>query len=131
MQTYELENEVFNGLISNAELIALLPKGAKSIFHHQAPSVEPANYPIIVYSPISDVPILSADNLEIMHKVTIRTHIIIPLNKTALEKEKFIQTCRIVTEIMTSLKFRRVQSTPYINDGKEMLIIDFVRGVES
>ena len=131
MQTYELENEVFNGLISNAELLALLPKGAKSIFHHQAPSVEPANYPIIVYSPISDVPILSADNLEIMHKVTIRTHIIIPLNKTALEKEKFIQTCRIVTEIMTSLKFRRVQSTPFINDGKEMLIIDFVRGVES
>lgn len=127
METYELEEQVFSALTADASLIELLPNGAKSIFHHVAPST--LKYPAIVYSPISDVPALNGDNREIAHRVTIRIHVITSAQHTKADQEKFREVCRLVKEIMTGLEFARRQTTPFINDGQAMFIYDFVKGV--
>ena len=126
METYELEEQVFSALTADASLIELLPNGAKSIFHHVAPST--LKYPAIVYSPISDVPALNGDNREIAHRVTIRIHVITSAQHTKADQEKFREVCRLVKE-MTGLEFARRQTTPFINDGQAMFIYDFVKGV--
>ena len=127
METYELEEQVFSALTADGSLIELLPNGAKSIFHHVAPST--LKYPAIVYSPISDVPALNGDNREIAHRVTIRIHVITSAQHTKADQEKFREVCRLVKEIMTGLEFARRQTTPFINDGQAMFIYDFVKGV--
>ena len=130
METFELENEVHAALIGNAELMNVLPNGANAIYHYVAPTVDPSRYPIIVYSPISDVPALSGDNREIAHRVTIRIHVITAQDCTKAELETFREACRRVKKIMTDLEFVRRQTTPIVDDGKTtMLIFDFVKGV--
>lgn len=131
METYELENEIRAALISNAELINALPNGANSIYHYVSPSVDPSRYPIIVYSPISDVPALAGDNREFAHRVMIRIHVIASLKRFAADENKFLTVCRLVNQIMPSLNFSRQRTTPYCEDGKIMMIFDFVKGVES
>lgn len=131
METYELEEEVRAALIGNAELMAVLPKGAAAIYHYVAPTTDPSKYPIIVYSPISDVPALSGDDREVAHRVTIRIHVIASQKRFKLEEENFRTTCKLVKEIMTNLYFVRRQTTPYVEEGKTMIIFDFERGVES
>ena len=130
METYELENQVAAGLMSNTELRALLPAGSQSIYRLQAPSVLHERYPILVYRVISDVPALSGDNIELEHRVTVRIHVIGKMRKTSAEKTVFLQTCLLVKEIMTELDFRRVQTTPYVDDnGREMSVMDFVKNI--
>lgn len=131
METYELENEIYAALIGNAELISILPLGERSIFHHAAPTIDPKRYPIIVYSSISDVPALNGDNREIAHRVTIRIHVIAVKKLFEADERNFITACKLVKEIMTGLNFSRLQTTPFIDDGKIMRIFDFVKGVES
>lgn len=131
METTILEAQVFDALIMNAELMELLPNGAESIYHTVAPSVLPNKYPLIVYSAISDVPTLSGDNKEIAHRVTLRIHVITAERNTIVERNKFAAVCRLVKEIMTGLNFKRLQTTPYIEDGKAVLVFDYVRRVES
>ena len=131
METPELERKIFDALIFNAELMELLPNGAESIYHQVAPSVQPNKYPLIVYAVISDVPSLSGDDKEIAHRVTIRLHVITAERNTIIERNKFAKVCGLIKQIMTGLNFRRLQTTPYIEDGKAMLIFDFVKGVEA
>lgn len=115
METAQLEADVYSTLINDTEIMELLPKGESSIFHLQAPAVYP-DYPILVYSPISDVPILHADNAEELHRITIRIHII---------AQDYSALYSAVKRVMASLGFTRVQATPYIEDGKFILIADF------
>lgn len=129
METYELEEKMFSALVDDERLIELLPSGAKSIFHYVAPAT--LKYPAVIYSPISDVPILSGDNRELAHRVTIRVHVITAQDCTREELEAFRAACGRVKKIMTSLGFSRVQTTPYVEDGQSMLIFDFVKGVSS
>lgn len=129
METYELEEEMFSALVDDERLIELLPSGAKSIFHYVAPAT--LKYPAVVYSPISDVPILNGDNRELAHRVTIRVHVITKQDCTKAELEKFCEACGRVKRIMLGLGFSRVQTTPFVEDGKAMIIFDFVKGVES
>ena len=131
METYELEAELRSALIGNADLMSVLPNGEKAICHYVAPSTEPTHYPIIVYSPISDVPALSGDNREVAHRVTIRIHVIASQRRWDFEEQKFLTACKLVKEIMTGLNFIRRQTTPYVEEGKTMLIFDFEKGVES
>lgn len=131
METYELEEQVYQELATDTALISVLPNGAKSICHLQSPTVDPARYPILVYAPISDVPALSADNVEIAHRVTIRIHVITLASGSTTDYENFIECCKNVKRIMTGLNFSRVQSNYYVNEGKKMMIFDFVKGVES
>lgn len=129
METVELEEEVRSALIGNADLMAVLPNGANGIYHYVAPSADPKRYPIIVYSPISDVPALAGDNCEIAHRVTIRIHVIAAQKRNEEDEQNFIAACRLVKNIMESLGFFRRQTIPYIEDGKIMRLLDFVRGV--
>ena len=131
METYELESEVHAALIGNAELMNVLPNGENAIYHYVAPTVDPSRYPIIVYSPISDVPALSGDNREVAHRVTIRIHVIASQKRFAADERNFIAVCRLVKEIMTGLKFFRRQTIPFVDDGKVMRIFDFVKEVEN
>ena len=131
METFELEAEVRAALIDNADLMSVLPSGERAIYHNVAPSTDPANYPIIVYSPISDVPALSGDNRELEHRVTIRIHVIASQKRYAADERNFIAAIKLVREIMTGLNFSRRQTVPYIEDGKIMRILDFEKGVES
>ena len=115
METSRLEEIVYSALINDSDLMGLLPMGESSIFHLQAPSVLP-EYPILVYSPIDDTPILHGDNKEFMHRVTIRIHII---------AENYSEIFLEIKRIMSNLRFTRLKSFPFIEDGKKMLITDF------
>lgn len=115
METTQLEADVFSALKNDTEIMGLLPKGESSIFHFQAPAVYP-DYPILVYTPISDVPILHGDNREKLHSVIIRIHII---------AEDYSALYSAVKRVMADLEFTRIQATPFIEDGKRMLIADF------
>lgn len=117
MDTARLEEQIYAALTEDAELMNLLPKGDKSIFHLQAPAEYP-DYPILVYTPISDVPVLHGDNLEELHRVTIRIHII-------TGDVDYSDIYAAVKRLMTALGFTRVQATPFIDDGKRMLVVDF------
>lgn len=115
METTHLEAEVFSALKNDTEISDILPKNKISIFHLQAPAVYP-DYPILVYTPISDVPVLHGDNLEELHSVIIRIHII---------ADDYAALYGAVKRVMASLGFTRVQTTPYIEDGKKILVADF------
>lgn len=130
MEIYEIENEVYGALTTNEELMTALPLKDKAVFHFAAPSELP-HYPIIVYSSISDVPVLAGDNREVAHRITIRIHVIATQRRFDAEEQKFLSACRLVKEIMTGLGFVRRQTTPFVHDGKVMRIFDFVKGVES
>lgn len=131
METPELEKQVFNALISNAELMTLLPNGALSIFHYVMPSSLPDKYPAVVYSTISDVPALSGDNEEVAHRVTIRIHVITRERNTVTEQANFLNACKTIKQIMKGLGFVRRQTNTLIDDGRAILIYDFIIGVAS
>jgi len=131
METVELEEEVRSALIGNADLMAVLPNGANSIYHYVAPSADPTRYPIIVYSPISDVPAIQGDNREVAHRVTIRIHVIAAQKRFSVDEQNFVMACRLIREIMQSLGFVRRQTIPFLDDGKIMRIFDFVKGAKS
>ena len=115
METAQLEEKIYAALTGDSELRGLLPKGSKSIFHLQAPSECP-DYPILVYTPISDVPVLHGDNRENLHRVIIRIHII---------AEEYVEIYTAVKRIMAALGFTREQSRPLFDRGKRMLVTDF------
>lgn len=116
METAQLEAEIYAALLGDETLMGFLPDGGKSIFHLQAPAVYP-DYPILVYTPISDVPVLHGDNRENLHRVIIRIHII---------AEDYTEIYAAVKRIMAALGFTRVQATPFIDaDGRRILIADF------
>lgn len=117
LETSELEEKIFSALKNDKKILELLPSGESSIFHLQAPTTDP-EFPILVYSPISDVPILHGDNFEKLHRVTIRIHII------AGEKD-YSEIYSEVKRVMTELEFTRIQATPFIEDGKKIMVADF------
>ena len=90
METFELEEEVRTALIENADLMAVLPNGINGIYHYVAPAADPTRYPIIVYSPISDVPAMHGDNREVAHRVTIRIHVIAAQRRFNLDEKNFV-----------------------------------------
>lgn len=124
METIALEDAVYTAMAGDMSLVALLPNGEESIFHLQAPSDTVTRYPVIVYSPISDVPALSADDFEAAHRVTIRLHIL-----TRDGQYSAIQ--RHIHRILQGLGFVRVQTMPYREDGEIVLITDYRIGVTS
>ena len=118
MTTAQLEEKIYSALTTDENILELLPNRESSIFHFKAPSVYPA-LPIIVYSPISDVPTLHGDNSETLHRVTIRLHIVTGENDYT---ELYAQ----VKRVMRNLDFTRIQSTSFIDeDGTFMLITDW------
>ena len=127
METCELESNLRAALIGDAELLDVLPLREKAIFHYAAPATDPKKYPIIVYSPISDVPALSGDNREVAHRVTIRIHVIATQKRFAADEQNFQTACRLVNQIMTGLNFSRLKTTSTVEDGKLILVHEFVK----
>ena len=119
-----MEAQVYAGLCEDTELTAELAKGEDSIFHLQAPSDDSARYPAIVYAPISDVPTLEGDDIELAHRVTIRLHII------TLDGQ-YSGIYRQINRVMQGLGFARRQTTPYVENGQKILIADYIIGVDS
>lgn len=118
MDTAQLEEKLYSTFINDNALMELLNNSGSSIFRLQAPSVYP-DYPILVYSVISDDPILHADNLEILHSVTIRVYIINGENDYA-------PLYNAVQRIMRELDFTRILSRPFVDsDGTNMFITDW------
>ena len=118
METVEIETNVYTSFKENTTLMGLLANADKSIFHYVAPEVFP-DLPILVYSAISDEPILHGDNIEKLHNVTIRIHIV-------YGEHDYSQIYSEVKNIMQELGFTRVNTTPYeSHDGVKMLITDF------
>ena len=115
METCALEEKVYSALLADTEIMGLLPQGEGSIFYLQAPAVYP-DYPILIYTPISDVPILHGDNKEKLHRVTIRIHII---------ADDYWALYSAVKRVMAELDFTRVQATPIIDGGKKIMVADF------
>ena len=128
MTTYELESEIRAALIGNADLMAVLPNGAKSIFHYAAPTTDP-KYPIIVQSPLSDIPALKGDDREIAHCVTIKLYVITKERNTKPKEEDFKTACKLVKETMTGLNFIRRQTTSTVEDGKLIVVFEFVKNI--
>jgi len=124
METVEIETAVYTAMVENADFLAMLPKGAASVFHLQAPSDKRERYPIVVYSVLSDVPVISGDDVEITHAVTMRVHIV-------TNDGQYSDLYRAVNGIMTGQGFRRIQTTPYVEDGKKILIADYRIGVNA
>lgn len=116
METSRLEEMVYSALINDTELMGLLENRQSSIFHLQAPASGYPDYPILVYSTIDDSAILFGDNKEFIHRATIRIHII---------AENYSEIFLVIKRIMADLKFTRLKSIQYIEDGKKMLITDF------
>ena len=129
METFELEEEIRSALINNAALMAVLPNGAKAVYHYAAPTTDPKNYPIIVYSPISDVPALSGDDSEIVHRVTIKIHVITKERTTKSVKENLKTVYQLVKETMTSLNFVRRQTISNVEDGKLITVFEFAKNI--
>lgn len=118
MTTAQLEEKIYSAFVDDEILMGLLHNRESSIFHIHSPSVRP-DYPILVYSVLSDVPSLHADNVENFHRVTIRIHIITGEND-------YTEIYAAVKRIMGDLEFVRVQSTPFIDeDGTFKLVTDW------
>lgn len=115
MDTAQLEENIYSTLVNDEVIMELLPNRKSSIFHMRATSEYP-DYPIIVYSVISDVPVLHADNKENLHEVTIRIHIITGENDYS---ELYAQ----VKRVMSNLDFTRIQSTPFIDEDEKFIMI--------
>ena len=118
METSELEAKIYAALSGDEQLMRLLPDGAAAIFHMQAASEEYPRTPTLVYSVVSDVPTLHADNAEALHRVVVRIHII------TIDGE-YAQIYQEIKRVMTELGFTRRQTTPIVGRGRKMLAADF------
>lgn len=118
METEELESRTYQSLIGDERLMGELTGGANAVFHVQAPAMNYPCMPIIVYSAISDVPVLHGDDNEKLHRVIMRIHII-------TEDGAYAKIYKEVKRVMSNIGFSRLQTTPLIADGKRMLVTDF------
>lgn len=118
METAELEAKVYAALTADGTLTGLLLDGSKSVFHIQAPAGDYSRTPLIVYSTVSDVPILHGDDAEEMHRVIIRIHII-------TDDGEYAGMYESVKRVMYAIGFSRHQTTALVDRGKKMLAADF------
>lgn len=119
METTELEAEVYKALTSNEELMGMLPEGGDiPIYHLFAPAVDNLQYPLLVYSPTSDVPIDYGDDEEMFHRVTIRISIV-------TVDGQYTELNKIIRNIMTKeLDFVRVNTTPSVDFDNQKIILN-------
>ena len=108
--------EVYAALSSDKELVAKLKGGRKGIYHLHGPDA--GSYPVIVYSTLSDVPALHADNAEIERRVTVRIHIL-------AKDGQYGGIYADVGRILLGLGFMRVQTNEIYDDGLSILVADF------
>ncbi|MBQ8698767.1 MAG: DUF3168 domain-containing protein [Schwartzia sp.] len=111
--------EVYAALKSDARLTVKLAGRAKGIYHLHGPDA--GSYPVIVYSTLSDVPALHADNAEIERRVTVRIHIM-------TRDGQYGGIYDDVKRIMRGIGFTRVQTNEIYDDGLRILVADYRKG---
>lgn len=116
-----IEITVNDALCADEVLINLLPDGKNGIFEGYAPNS--GTYPIVVFSNISDVPVMAADDREVARQVTIQVSII-----TEFGDYEDIEAR--VKDIMENLGFVRVSSISMREENDRMRIIRYVIGLE-
>ena len=113
---------VYAALKGDIGLTSKLAGRAKGIYHLHGPDA--GSYPVIVYSTLSDVPALHADNAEIERRVTVRIHIM-------TRDGQYGGIYADVRRILVRIGFMRVQTTEIYDGGLRILVVDFRKGVES
>lgn len=92
----------------------------RCIYHLVSPDA--GSYPIIVYSIVSDVPAVNADNGERDRRITARV--------TIMSEDGGIESIRAaVLSVMRAAGFLRAQETEFYNDGLYIYAIDFRIGI--
>lgn len=91
----------------------------RCIYHVRSPDA--GSYPILIYSIISDVPALTADNTEEERRVTVRIHI---CTKDAQYEPIFSQ----VNAAMLGLGAMRYATNEIFADGEYILVCDYTIG---
>lgn len=86
------------------------------VYHHYSP--ENKDFPNIVYSVISDVPALHADNAELNSNITIRLYLI-------TRDGVYYSIQKAINNIMINLGFSRGQSTEITQDGYKVKTLDY------
>ena len=112
---------VYASLSTDKTLVSKLKGGKKGIYHLHGPDA--GSYPVIVYSTLSDVPALHADNEEIARRVTVRIHIM-------TKDGQYGTLYADVQRIMRGLGFMRVQTNEIYDDGLRILVVDYRIGVD-
>ena len=111
---------VYDALKADIALTSKLAGGEKGIYHLHSPDA--GSYPVVVYSTLSDVPALHADNSEIERRVTVRIHIV-------TKDGRYNGLNQDVKRIMCGLGFMRVQTNEICDDGLIILIVDYRIGI--
>lgn len=114
--------EMVGRLKRDPRLTSRLADGVKGI-HHQA-SPHGCRHPHIVYSIISDVPVLFGDDVELHSRLTVRLHIV-------TKDGAYDMIYCDVQRIMQNLGFMRVQTTEFYEDSLKILVIDYRIGVDA
>lgn len=114
--------EIYAALKEDKELTSKLAGKAKGIYHVHGPDA--GSYPVIVYSTLSDVPALHADNVEIERRVTARIHIM-------TKDGQYGAIYADVRRLLLGLGFMRVQTTEIYDGGLRILVADYRKGVEA
>ena len=109
-------NTTIQALKNNNELCNLLAEGKKSIYHLK--SKDAGTYPILILSIISDVPESVSDNKEILHRITLRIHIV-------TENGAYTNIYRKLNNIMNELGYNRRQTTELIDDDLYIKVCDY------
>lgn len=124
METTELEEQIYTAFLADSQLMSKLTQQGTPIYHLQKVGTDSEHYPYIVYSPLTDVPALTADDAEKYHRVTMRFHIV-------TKDGEYGAIYRDLKRILLAGGFMRVNTYPYAEDGEKILISDWRIGVDS
>ena len=116
-----IEITVNDALCADEVLTNLLPEGKNGIFEGYAPNK--GTYPIVVFSNISDVPVMAADDREMARQVTIQISIITEFGDYKEMEDR-------IKVIMEDLGFARLSSITMREQDARMRIIRYVIGLE-
>ena len=112
--------DIYAALKSDASLTSKLADGEKGLYHLHSPDA--GSYPIVVYSTLSDVPSLHANNAEIGRRVTARIHIV---TKDGQHGGIYADVGRV----MRGLGFMRAQTHEVYASGLVILAADYTKAV--
>ena len=122
MTTDELKKQLYAALSKSA---ALAPLVGSHIYHLQAPAGTSSRVPYLVYSVISDVPILSGDDAEYQSAVTMRIHIVVDTGSD------YGKIYAVTNPLMLGLGYMRYQCNEIIDDGHIVYVTDYKIGVDA
>jgi len=108
--------KTINALKNNNDLCEMLVENKKSIYHLK--STDAGSYPILVMNQISDIPVITADNVETLHKITVRIHIITDDGATTKIYKK-------LNNIMCKIGYNRKQTTELYEDDLYIKVCDY------